>query len=93
VTLGTATIDIYLPGCRSLKEKRGLLKKLISRLQRDFNVSVAEVEKQDLHQSARLGVAVVSTDRAFANRILSKVVERVERDPFCQLQDYSLELL
>jgi len=93
VTLGTLTIDLYLPGCRSLKEKRGLLRKLISRLQRDFNVSVAEVEKQDLHQSARLGVAVVSTDRAFANRVLSKVVERVERDPSCQLQDYSLELL
>ncbi len=93
MTLGTLTIDLYLPGCRSLKEKRGLLRKLISRLQRDFNVSVAEVEKQDLHQSARLGVAVVSTDRAFANRVLSKVVERVERDPSCQLQDYSLELL
>jgi len=93
VTLGTLTIDLYLPGCRSLKEKRGLLRKLISRLQRDFNVSVAEVEKQDLHQSARLGVAVVSTDRAFANRVLSKVVERVERDPSCQPQDYSLELL
>ena len=70
-----------------------MLKKLVSRLQRDFNVSVAEVEKHDLHQSARLGVAVVTTDRAFANRVLSKVVERVERDPSCQLQDYSLELL
>lgn len=91
--LGTLSIDLHLPGCRSLKEKRGQLKKLIARLQRDFNVSVAEVEKHDLHQSARIGVAIVSNDRAFANRVLSKVVELVENDPLCLLQDYTLEIL
>ncbi len=93
MTLGTLFIDLYLPDCRSLKEKRGLLKRLISRLRRDFNVSVAEVDKQDLHQSARLGVAIVCNDRSFANSVLSKVIEKVERDPSCQLQDHVLELL
>ena len=93
MTLGTLSIDLYLPDCRSLKDKRGLLKKLISRMRKDFNVSVAEVDKQDLHQSARLGVAIVCNDRSFANAVLSKVVDHVERESSCQLQDYSLELL
>jgi len=93
VTLGTLSIDLHLPGCRSLKEKRSLLKKLIARLRSDFNVSVAEVDKQDLHQSARLGVAIVCNDRSFANSVLSKIVEKVDRDPSCQLQDHALELL
>lgn len=93
MTLGTVVIDLHLPDCRSLKEKRSVLRRLISRLRKDFNVSVAEVDKQDLHQSARLGVALVCNDRAFANTILSKLVDSVERESACYLQDYSLEFL
>ncbi len=86
-------IDLHLPGCRSLKEKRSILKRLTARLRRDFNISVAEVEKQDLLQSARLGVALVSNDRSFANAVLSKVVDTIDREHACYLQDYHLEFI
>jgi len=52
---------------------------------------VAEVDKNDLHQSAEIAVVVVSNDRAFANAVLSKVVNRVERETACYMQDYTLE--
>lgn len=91
MTLGTVVIQLYIPGCRSLKEKRGILQKLIKQLRNNFNVSVAEVDKNDLHQSAELAIVVVSNDRAFANAVLSKVVNRVEREPACYMQDYTLE--
>ncbi|MCK4771279.1 MAG: DUF503 domain-containing protein [Candidatus Latescibacteria bacterium] len=91
MTLGTVVIQLYIPGCRSLKEKRGILQKLIKQLRNNFNVSVAEVDKNDLHQSAEIAIVVVSNDRAFANAVLSKVVNRVEREPACYMQDYTLE--
>ncbi len=91
MTLGTVIIQLHLPGCRSLKEKRAILKRLTSRIRNDFNVSVSEVDKQDFHQSAVIGVAIVSNDRSFANAVLSKIVNRVERESECFMQDYTLE--
>ncbi len=91
MTVGTVELTIHLPGCHSLKEKRSRLRRLMSGLRRDFNVSIAEVDKNDLHQTASLAVAVVSNDTAFANAVLSQVVARVERETTMYLQDHRLE--
>ena len=45
--LATLTIHLRLPLCTSLKDKRGRIKPLMSRLHREFNVSVAEMDLQD----------------------------------------------
>jgi hypothetical protein len=50
--IATLTIHLHLPGCASLKEKRGRIKPLIARLHREFNVSVAEMGLQDKWQEA-----------------------------------------
>ena len=92
MSVGMLELQIHIPGCRSLKEKRSVVRPLISRLRKDFNVSVAEVDKQDLHQSAHLAVSAVGTDAAFVNSVLSNVVRKVEREKSCYLQDYSIEL-
>ena len=47
IMLATLTIHLRLPGCASLKEKRGHIKPLLNRLHREFNVSVAEMDLQD----------------------------------------------
>lgn len=91
MTVGTLMLHLNLPGCRSLKEKRSVLRRLVNQLRRDFNVSVAEVDKQDFHQTAILGVAIVTNDGPFANQVLSKLVDRMQRDPTCYLQTWSLE--
>jgi uncharacterized protein len=36
--IGQLTIYLHLPGCASLKEKRGRLKPLLARLHREFNL-------------------------------------------------------
>lgn len=67
-----------LPGCASLKEKRGLLKPLLSRLHKTFNVSAAETGLQDMWQSAWISIALVSNDTRYnskkANEILNYVL-------------------
>ena len=57
----------------SLKDKRQVVKSLKDRLRRKFNVSVAEIEYQDLWQRAAVAVATVSSDRAHAERVLQTV--------------------
>ncbi len=56
-----------------------MVKSLKDRLRRKFNVSVAEIDDMDLHNSAVLAVATVSSSRPFAEKIL-QAVERETAD-------------
>jgi uncharacterized protein YlxP (DUF503 family) len=75
------TWDLHLPGCHSLKEKRGLLKPLTSGLRRSLNVSVAETGHQDLWQRAEIACVVVGTARPVVEEVLraaDRVVEETD---------------
>ena len=76
--LATLTIHFHLPACASLKEKRGRIKPLISRLHREFNVSVAEIDLNDKWQEAVIGCAMIGNDRAFLESTLQNVAKWVE---------------
>ncbi|KPK58260.1 MAG: hypothetical protein AMK73_09395 [Planctomycetes bacterium SM23_32] len=91
--LGTVQIRLRLADARSLKDKRRILLSLKDRLRRDFNVSVAEVDNQDIIQSAVLAVAQVGNDSRYINGTLDRVVQAVRRLPTAQLVDYAIELL
>lgn len=67
---------------------------MISRLRREFNVSVAEVDVQDVWQTAILGVVCVSNRQDYAHGLLAQVVGWIEHHrPDVQLVDYEIELL
>ena len=68
-------IELRLPENHSLKGKRQVIKSIITRLQNKFNISVAEVDNQDLWQLSTIGVACVSNHRRHAGEILSNVVK------------------
>jgi uncharacterized protein YlxP (DUF503 family) len=68
-----ARIELRLPGVRSLKSKRSILKALEIALRTKFPVAVAEVGHQDLWQRCSLGVALVSGQAGHLDRILHTV--------------------
>jgi uncharacterized protein len=72
------TWDLHLPGCHSLKEKRGLLKPLTAGLRRSLNVSVAETGHQDLWQRAEIACAVVGSARRVVEEVLRAADQVVE---------------
>lgn len=76
--LTTLTIHLHLPACASLKEKRGRIKPLMSRLHREFNVSVAEMGLQDKWDEAVIVCAMVGNDGAFLQSALQTVAKWVE---------------
>lgn len=70
----TAQIKFLLHGCRSLKEKRSVLRRIIDRTHNRFKVSIAEVDCQDIHGRGHIGIAVVSNSRRYANSVLDEIV-------------------
>jgi uncharacterized protein YlxP (DUF503 family) len=89
--VGCCRIELYLPESGSLKTKRHHLKALKTRLQNHFNVSVAEVDGQDLWQRAVIGVAIVTNEARFADQVLAKVIDHVRGDGRVVLIDYQTE--
>lgn len=93
MALGLLTLQINLPGCSSLKEKRSRLKPLLARLHREFNISVAEIGRNDAWQEAVLGCALVSNDPGFTQRALAEVTRWIERNwPDVSLVEDRLEI-
>ena len=84
-------VQLHLPECRSLKDKRQVVTSLKDRIHRRFSVSVAEVEHNEMWQRSTLGMAVVSTATDHANEVLSKTVNMIEQDIRVHLLDYSIE--
>ena len=78
--VGVMTATMYMQGVSSLKDKRHIVKSVIGRLQSRFNVSVSEVEHQDSHTSAVLGIAVVSNERAFIDQQLDAILTFMRND-------------
>jgi uncharacterized protein YlxP (DUF503 family) len=73
--VGVLTMELRIEHAHSLKEKRHVVKSLKERLRRKFNVSVAEIDDMDLHNSAVVAVAVLSASKDFATKVLQAVEE------------------
>ena len=74
MALGILTLHLHLPGCSSLKEKRSRIKPILSRLHREFNVSVAEIDLQDAWHETSIGCAMISNDRVLIERVFYQVI-------------------
>lgn len=91
--IGVCTIELHVPESGSLKTKRHSLKSLKDRIRSRFNVSVAEVDHNDLWQRTSVAVAAVSNDKAHLNQLLDHVVNLVRSVPEVDLLDYQIEIL
>jgi uncharacterized protein YlxP (DUF503 family) len=70
--IATLTFHLHLPACFSLKDKRGRIKPLMSRLRREFNVSVAEMDRQDKWSEAVIACAAIRTTLGLASATLAR---------------------
>jgi hypothetical protein len=76
--VGLLTVHLELPGCASLKEKRGRLKPLLSRLQRQFNLSAAEMDHLDAWGESVIACALVGNETVHVQRSLQQVAHWIE---------------
>ncbi|MFC2063170.1 DUF503 domain-containing protein [Chloroflexota bacterium] len=94
MNVGVCRIKLRFPEILSLKGKRQVLKSITTRLKNRFNISVAEVDDQDLWQLATLGICCVSNNNRYTNEVLSKAVDFVTGGQFeVEILDYEIEIL
>ena len=92
--IGVCRIELRLPENLSLKGKRRVVKSITTRVRSKFNVSVAEVDHQNLWQLATLGICCVSNDKRYINEVLSKVVDFITNGRFeVEMLNYEIEIL
>lgn len=94
MNVGVCIVKLHLPENCSLKDKRRIVKSIVTRLRNQYNVSVAEVDAQDLWQLAVLGIACVSNHNQHVNETLSRIINFVIYNyPELDLVDYEVEVL
>jgi len=89
--VGLLSIEIFIPGSSSLKDKRMVLKSLKDRAHKKFNVSVAETAYQDKWQRALLGFALVAEKEKFVQEALNKLFSWLDNEPAFEIVKFNFE--
>ena len=94
MVVGCCRIELRLAENHSLKGKRQVVRSLTARLRNQFNLAAAEVEEQDVWQTAVLGLACVSNSSRHAHQMLEKAVDFVQSMRLdAELVEYQIELV
>lgn len=74
------TFRLYAPWVHSLKEKRMIVKGLLTKLQNKFHVSAAEIDEQDTHRIIVIGIAAIVPHNAMADSLMDEISAFVEEN-------------
>ncbi len=91
--VGLLTLELHLPESNSLKSKRFIIRSLKDRIKNKFNISIAEVDANDLWQRSVLGAACVGNSTKIVNQTLNSVRNVVLSTPSLELIDSTMEML
>jgi uncharacterized protein YlxP (DUF503 family) len=91
--VGLLTFELHLLDSHSLKDKRRVLSSLKERLQKRFNVSVAEVDFQDKWQHVRMAAACVSNDGRVIESTFSHILDSLDGDPRIEIVTHTVAFL
>ena len=91
--IGSAIIQLDIPASASLKDKRRIVKSVMARLRREYNISVAETDALDQWQQAVISIVTVSNDAGYAHGLLEKAVTSLDEWRLdCDLASYRVEI-
>ena len=91
--VGVCKLELILPECHSLKDKRRILRSLKDRTAHKFSVTVAEVDAQDLWQRAVLGFAVVGGEGAWVGSLVDRIKNYIGSLGLAQVARQDSELI
>jgi Uncharacterized protein conserved in bacteria len=91
--VGTCKVYLRAEWVLSLKDKRMVVKSIVEKTKHKFNVSVAEVELQDVHKNIVIGFACVTNKVSYANSIIDNVINYIENNTNAVVEDVVIEIL
>ena len=93
MVVGICKIDFLIHDNHSLKGKRRVVKTVVGRVKSRFNISIAEVENNDLWQRGSLGIAAIGNSEKFINSTLDKILNFIEELCLVDIVDHSFEFI
>lgn len=91
--IGKVIFKIFIPYSHSLKEKRSVIKSLMTRLKNKFNVSIAEIDQNDQWQIAVIGIAMVSNSMPVLDKHLQELINTVDNNNEYEIVDIQREII
>ncbi len=93
MVVGYGVLKFRIYECRSLKEKRKIIKPIIAKIRNKFNVSVSETGGYDSYKISEVGISVTGNDRRVVNSVLDKIIQSVEYMELTDLIDTDFEII
>ena len=91
--VGTLKLSLHIHNTQSLKEKRKVVKSIVAKVHKRFNVSIAEVGSNDKWQMIELGIGTVGNDRRFVNSALDNILSFLDSLYLGEIIDSNVEIL
>ncbi len=92
MVIGSGIIDLWIVESRSLKEKRGVLNRILKRTQNEFNISIAEIGENDHWKKAKVGFSVVGNDRRYINGKIDHILKFVDNLRLAEVVNTKIEI-
>lgn len=86
-----AECSFFIPMAASLKDKRSVVKRMIDRTKNQFNISVAEIDHQQVWQRTTLALVVVNSSQQVAEQEVQRAIQLLESNPEWEMTDYTIE--
>jgi uncharacterized protein YlxP (DUF503 family) len=91
MTVLSAVLIFNTSHAESLKDKRQVCRSLIEKTRRKFNLSISEVDTQDMHHTLTIGIAVVSGENRHARQSLEAIIRYMEEHADAELKNIIYE--
>ncbi|KGX88403.1 DUF503 domain-containing protein [Pontibacillus litoralis] len=79
--IGYLEVECYLYEAQSLKQKRSIIKRVLTRAHNGYNVAVSELDDQDLWQRTTLGFVSISSNKVQTEKELHRVLALIDSFP------------
>ncbi len=90
--IAVMTFQLYAPWVHSLKEKRMIVKSMVSKLQNKFHVSAAEIDEQDTHQIIMIDVAAIVPYNGLADSLMDEISQFMEENTEAEILTETREI-
>ncbi|MDL4840106.1 DUF503 domain-containing protein [Aquibacillus rhizosphaerae] len=76
-----ADVECLIYGAQSLKQKRSVLKSIITKIQNDYNIAISEMDYQDLWQRTKLSLVTISCNKVQSERVVNQALSLIDSYP------------
>lgn len=91
--IGTMAVTLHAPWVHSLKEKRTIVKSICAKVGNKFNVSIAEIDEQDTHQTIVIGVACIANQVNQVDSVLDNIINFIETSTQAEIMSVDREII